>query len=196
MIITINNQTFDITAEQEEKLRKALGVSCRRLHDVAIGETFTVADIEFIKFSEENGAVAAVAKNVLFNASFDDTDNNFATSDLLQRLNRDVLPKLGADNLLEFETDLMSVDGLNDYGTVKSKISLPTFDFYRKHVKLFDKYKVNKWWWLATPQSTKTHEWKTAVSYVCGDGTLGYSDCGYDCGVRPFCIFKSSIFVS
>lgn len=200
MTITINNQTFDLTDEQVTKLKKALNLNGKQLSEVAIGDTFKVADIEFIKFAEGDGAVVAVTKGILFSATFDSNNNNFATSSLLKRLQTEVLPKIeaatGADNMLEFETDLLSMDGLDDYGTVKSKISLPTFDFYRKHVRIFDKYKVNKWWWTCTPESTPTHGWATCVRIVCDDGSLDSGLCDCVNGVRPFCIFKSSIFVS
>lgn len=200
MTITINNQTFELTNEQVDKLKKALNLNDKQLSDVAIGDTFKVADIEFIKFAEEDGVVTAVAKDILFSEKFDGADNNFATSKLLAQLQYNVLPKIeaavGADNVLEFETDLTSLDGLDDYGVMKSKISLPTFDFYRKNVKLFDKHKVKNWWWLSTPDSTTTHSWNTAVRIVDGDGALGNSRCNYSGGARPVCHFVSSIFIS
>lgn len=200
MTITINNQVFDLTDEQVTKLKKALNLNGKQLSEVAIGDTFKIGDIEFIKFTEENGMVAAVTRNILFASKFDDDDNNFATSYLLKRLQTEILPKIeagiGADNVLEFETDLLSMDGLDDYGTVKSKVSLPTFDFYRKYVRIFDRYKVDTWWWTCTPESTPTHNWGTAVRGVDGGGTLDYANCNYDLGVRPFFIFSSSIFVS
>lgn len=200
MKITINNQTFDLTAEQETKLRTALGFSRKQLSDVAIGDTFEVAGIEFIKFSENNGKAEVVTRGNLFNSVFDENSNNFATSSLLNRLKTEVLPKIeatvGAENVLEFGTDLLSMDGLDDYGKIKSKISLPTFDFYRKYIKIFDKYKVNGWWWTSTPESTSTHNWETAVCCVDYNGALSHDGCYRRGGVRPFLVFKSSIFVS
>lgn len=198
--INLNEQTFSLTSEQVDKLQKALGINGKRLSDVAIGDTFRVADIEFIKFDEENGAVTAVAKDVLCSKVFDDDTNNFAKSSLLKYLTNELLPKIetavGANNVLEFETDLVSLDGLDDYGTMRSKISLPTFDFYRKHVKIFDKHKVNNYWWLSTPDSTPAHEVKYWVRIVDGVGTLYSDNCYCHFGVRPVCHFVSSIFVS
>lgn len=198
--INLNGQTFSITPEQVDKLQKALGINGKHLSDVAIGDTFKVADIEFIKFEEENGVVTAVAKDILCSKVFDDDTNNFAKSSLLQYLTNKILPKIetavGANNVLEFETDLISLDGLDDYGTMRSKISLPTFDFYRKHVKIFDKHKVNNNWWLSTPDSTPAHGIKYWVRVVNFVGLLYDSICHYDYGVRPVCHFVSSIFVS
>lgn len=198
--INLNGQTFNSTPEQVDKLQKTLGINGKRLSDVAIGDTFKVADIEFIKFGEEDGVVTAVAKDILCNKVFDDDTNNFAKSSLLQYLTNKILPKIetavGANNVLEFETDLISLDGLDDYGTMRSKISLPTFDFYRKHVKIFNKHKVGNYWWLSTPDSTPAHEVKYWVRIVYDVGPLYGDNCYCDFGVRPVCHFVSSIFVS
>lgn len=168
----------------------------KRLSEIAIADTFKLAGIEWIKFHEENGRVIIVAKDIVFNAKFDDDTNNLAESSLLRKLEKEVLAKIeaeiGANNVLEFETDLWALDGTDEYGKMKSKISLPTFDFYRQNRRIFSKYHINKWWWLATPDSTDN-------SYVrCVDcvGTLYYLYCSNSNGVRPFCILKSNIFVS
>lgn len=170
------------------------------LANVEVGETFKVADIEFIKFAEENGNTVAVAKESLFDSVFGD-DNNFAESVILKRLKEEVLPKIenaiGAENIVEHEVDLLSMDGSDKWGKAKCKISIPTFDFYRKHVKVFDKHKVSRWWWLATPDSTSKHCNDDWVECVAPSGILNCHDsrCGFG-GVRPFLIFVSSIFVS
>lgn len=168
--------------------------------DAKVGDTFKIADIEFIRFPEINGMVPIVAKDFVFTAEFDDNSNNFATSSLLEKLQKEILPQIedavGTDNVLEFETDLISLDGLKDYGKLKSKISLPTFDFYRENINIFDKYNPNKWWWLATPWSTPTHNYSSTVCCVNFNGTIYCGNCYYRSGVRPFCILKSLIFAS
>ena len=171
----------------------------KTLAEVMIGETFNVADIEFIKFTDEGGKVCAVAKDRLFTSLFGD-NNDFSKSMLLKKLENEVLFKIeaavGAENVFEFETDLTSLCGSDLYGSIKSKISLATLDFYRKHVKIFDKYKLDRWWWLATPESTNEHyndQWFLCVS-PSGDIIFNFSV--FNCGVRPFLIFNSSISVS
>ena len=192
MTITINNQKFDLTNEQVNTLKKALNLDGKQLADVAIGDTFKIADIEFIHF----GDGVAVTKDILFNAIFDNNTNNFAKSSLLCKLEKEVLSKIkkeiGAENVLEFETDLWALDGTDEYGKMKSKISLPTLDFYRANRKIFSKHHIGKWWWLATPDSTSN----SFVRCVYGGGALSYSYCHDDGGVRPFLIFRSNIFVS
>lgn len=170
-----------------------------KLSEIKIGETFSIAGIKFIKFSDEDGISAAVTKDVLFKSEFG-KNNNFAESDILTTLRTDILPKLeteiGEENIKEFELDLTSLDGLNTHGKTKTKIGLPTFDFYRKNVRIFDKHKPNTWWWTATPETTKEHYndyWVTCVSPF---GRINCSDCSRNIGVRPFLYFVSSICVS
>ena len=171
------------------------------LSEIPDGAIFKIGKYEFIKFIEENGVVTAVSKDSLFDSRFGN-NNNFAESTVLQKLKNNILPEIenlvGTENVLEFETDLLSLDGSAKHGTVRSKVSIPTFDFYRKNRAVFEKYKLDEWWWLATPDSTSEYfndSWCVCVSpsgYVYGNG------CRNDCniGVRPFWNFVSSIFVS
>jgi hypothetical protein len=172
----------------------------RTLAEIETGKIFKVGGIEFIKFCDENGGTAAVAKNILFRSAFGE-NNNFAESKVLERLEAEILPKIeadvGAENVCEFETDLLSLDASAKWGKVKSKISLPTFDFYRKHVKIFDMHKVDNWWWTATPDTTSEHLTDDWIVCVSPRGSIFSGVCSdYGCGVRPFCIFNSSISVS
>ena len=168
--------------------------------NVKDGETFTVAGMEFIKFPEVNGTTPVVMKDFAFFSRFG-SNNDFRKSDVLEKMQKEILPKIieaiGEENVLTFKTDLTALDGLKPYGELESKISLPTFDFYRAHVEIFDKYNPKKWWWLATPESAKPHydpNWVTCVAPSgCVDGNF-YNDGGI--GVRPFCILKSNIFES
>ena len=163
------------------------------------GDTFEVGGIEFIKFPEKDGVVPAVAKDVLFTSRFGKT-NNLKESPVLKKLTDEVLPKIieavGEENLCTFKTDLTSWDGLKTYGELESMISLPTMGFYRENVKIFDRYKANRWWWLATPDSTAEHGNSSWILCVSPRGLIGGDICGRGGGVRPFCIFKSSIFGS
>lgn len=170
------------------------------LNTVPTGETFKIADMEFIKISDENGITAAVCKDIVFNSNFG-INNNLATSEILERLTAEILPKIeaavGAENVLEFETDLLSLDGSGKHGILKSKISIPTFDFYRRNRATFQKYKLDEWWWLATPDSTSEYNNDSWCVCVAPSGRISnfyYYD--YDDGVRPFFNFVSSISVS
>ena len=173
----------------------------RKLTEVKIANTFKVADIEWIKFAEKDGNVIAVAKDSLFDSQFG-SNNNYADNNCIVRnkLETEILPKIeneiGAENLIDFETNLFSLDGDKQYGKYKSKIGLPTFDFYRENVDIFDKHKLDDWWWLATPYSTDKHWNNYWISCVSPCGNVINDDYNGSNGVRPFLIFVSSISVT
>lgn len=170
----------------------------KTLAEIKIGETFKVADIEFIKFADETGRTVAVAKESVFGSRFG-ANNNFAESVVKSRLESEILPKIaeaiGEENIVEHEVDLLSLDGDDKWGKVKCKISIPTFDFYRHNVKIFDKYMLDEWWWLATPNTTAKHYNDCWMKCVSPPGNFISDLCNVDYSVRPFIIFVSSISV-
>jgi hypothetical protein len=201
MTITINGQTFELNAEQESKLKTALGLQGKQLSEIAVGEIANVAGIDWIVFEQNGDTTLCLAKDFVYeNTKFDDNTNNYANSSIRQTLNGEFLDKLtkeiGADAILATEIDLTSDDGLDDYGKVTDKIGLLTCDMYRKYNRIIENYKVNDWWWLATPYSTPHRGYDFAVRCVYSFGALLSSGCNFNYGVRPFCTFKSSIFVS
>ena len=171
-----------------------------KLSELENGKTFIVGGVEFIKFCDKDGQTIAMGKDILFNSRFGD-NNNLTESTVLEKLQTEFLPKIieavGEENICEFETDLTTLDGLKPYEPLKSKISLPTLDFYRANVEIFDKYKVDDWWWLATPESAKPHWDPDFILCVAPSGIFNddnFSSRYY--GVRPFLHFVSSISVS
>lgn len=170
------------------------------LSEIKKGKTFKIGEVEFIKFTDENGETVAVAKNLIFFSRFGN-NNDLRNSDILKRLNEEFLPKLaetiGEENICTIKTDLTTLDGLKPYETMESKVSLPTFDFYRANVAIFDKYKVDNWWWLATPESAQPHSAPNWNLCVAPSGcVISGGNYDYGIGVRPFLRFVSSISVS
>lgn len=167
---------------------------------VVDGGTFEVAGIEFIKFPSVDCRTPAVARNFVNSMRYGESPN-LRDSYVLPYLQREVLPGIieavGEENVLEFETDLTTLDGLTPYGKAKSRISLPTFDFYRSNVSIFDRHHVKGWWWLASPDTALPHydaDWTLCVSPVgCISNINGGRIRG---GVRPILYFNSSIFGS
>ena len=173
----------------------------KMLKEVNAGEVIEIAGFDFIKFYDEDGKTVVVAKDSWFN-SFFGNNNNFAKSEILKKLKEEFLPKIeaavGAENVLEHEVDLLSLDGSDKWGKVKTKISLPIFDFYRKHVKTFDKYKLDHSFWLSTPETTEEHYGNDYwVVCVAPGGFVSCGNCNCNIiGVRPFFVLKSCIFES
>ena len=130
--------------------------------------------------------------------TFDSTSNNWITSKLRNELNARFLKKitdeLGKDAVIEFDRDLLSMDGQTEYGHCKDKISFLTVDEYRKYRKLLTN--MDKWWWLLTPWSTPVNDFSTTNTVVSPSGDVVRNYCFSVNGVRPACIFSSSIFES
>lgn len=170
------------------------------LDDVRDRETFKIGRFELIKFTNPDGTVTAVFKDCPFKSRFGD-NNDLSKSDILKKLTSEILPEIekiiGAENALEFETDLLSLDGSKKHGVMTSKISLPTFDFYRSNREAFEKYKLDEWWWLATPDSTSEYYNDKWCVCVAPSGCIGNNYyCNNFFGVRPVLRFVSSISVS
>ena len=163
------------------------------------GDTFKIADMEFIKFPSVDGKTPVVLKDIAFRSRFGN-NNDLRSSDVLQKMEAEILPKIiaavGEENVCIFKTDLTTWDGLKVYGEMESRISLPTMDFYRTNVEIFDRHKANGWWWLATADSAKPHYDPIWALCVSPSGNIDYDDFNGDSGFRPFCIFESSIFGS
>lgn len=122
-------------------------------------------------------------------------DNNYAVSDVRERLaNSDLAKKLigeFGDRLVPITLDLLTLDGLDDFGVVEGDVlAIPTLDLYRECRKRIPN--SDSWWWLATPHSTHPTTYVNTVETVRGDGMVG-SGVGvwYEGGIRPFFIIKS-----
>lgn len=121
-------------------------------------------------------------------------NNNYAESyirdDLAASVLAEDLRKEFGDRLVPITLDLLSLDGLDDYGIVEGDIlAIPTLDLYRECRKSIPK---SDNWWLATPDSTPSGTGASYVRCVRYNGLVYYDVCGWrNKGVRPFCIIKS-----
>jgi hypothetical protein len=170
------------------------------LSDLPVGATFSKSGKEFIVLEHfDDGNTAVIAKESLKDKMSYGANNNFAGSNIRKFLNTDYLGKFeddfGVENIVEHDIDLLSLDGLDDYGVDKAKVSLLTIDQYRKYRKILGA-NLGSWWWLATPDSTPSGYGAAYARCVDSRGRIDYCDCGFSGGVRPFCILKSTIFVS
>ena len=201
--LMLNNKQIELSAEQVKQIEESFGFNKTQLKDVAVGETFKVGDLEFIvlehkEYNPGNCETFVILKDFWKTDKFDDSSNDYKESSIRKSLNTEfyalISNAVGSENIVKHTVDLTADDGRTDYGTCDDNISLLTCEMYRKYVYILDKYNPKKWWWLASPYSTKTNGYTLSVRCVCFDGAL----CGYDCdcndGVRPFCIFNPSIF--
>ena len=164
-----------------------------------IGGTIEIAGIEWTVLDKTDIGYLAVAKDFeSLDTKFDGDSNNWQSSELREYLNTKFLEKVETDTgkgiLPEFVRDLLSLDGQTEYGKCVDKVSLLTVDEYRKYREYLPN--TDKWWWLCTPWSTIGNGCDYAVTVVSPSGRIVNVSCDYFGGVRPVCIFPSSIFES
>ena len=194
--LCLNGKKIELTPEQVQSLTGDSG------YDVSLdesGEIARVGEYEFIILKHTDECVHLLLKNSLGDMRFGDT-SDFRTSDIKRRLEEfadELASIIGAENIVEHTVDLTSDDGLKDYGSTTARVSLLTADMYREHLYTIDKYKIDDWWWLVTPFSTPAHGYEKALKCVAPSGCVDDDYISiYYCGVRPFWILKSDIFVS
>ena len=177
---------------------KATSKSINLLEGLGIGDTFEVADTKW-KILDITSAGYICLADSIEDMEFDSDSNNWENSDLRGYLNEKFFEKvateIGAKNIIPFERDLLSLDGQTEYGKCEDKVSLLTVDEYRKYRSLIPNTE-NYWWWLISPWSTPCNDYKRAVAVVSSSGSVFSNGCRGSNGVRPVCIFSSSIFES
>ena len=164
-----------------------------------IGKAIELAGMEWLILDKtEKGCFAILNGFDGKERTFDSDSNNWISSKLRNELNTRFLKKItdefGKDAVIEFDRDLLSMDGQTEYGHCKDRISLLTVDEYRKYRKLLPN--MPKWWWLITPWSTPVNDCSTTSTVVSPSGYVSRDCYGGLSGVRPVCIFSSSIFES
>lgn len=201
-----NNLVIELT----EELRKSLGMRQeKQLYECKVGNVI-VDDIGnewyVVEYDVENWKTKVWRKGLLKDTyRFDAEKNDFRSSEIKDVLNdesgdilSDIYKGFGKENVLLDTVDLLSMDGLDTYGTCNCKVHLGTFDDYRKARKngMF-RTENEKPFWLDTPDSTNEGCSASCVRVVGSDGDVGYGGCNWRvCGVRPFCSLDSSICVS
>lgn len=185
--------------ENLEKLNAAYDELKKKYQKPEVGETITVAGITWRVLDKlEKGYLVISDGFYGEDRKFDGSCNNWKCSDLRKELNTDLKDKiedeLGKGALVGFERDLLSMDGQTEYGTCKDLVSLISVDEYRKYRKFLPS--TDRYWWTITPDSTPCNNDSTCLRVVSPGGYIGGISCNYSVGVRPFCIFSSSIFES
>lgn len=163
-----------------------------------IGDTFKIAGLDWKIIDITEKGYSCLCEMLEEEMKFDDSSNDWRSSGLRKYLNGDFLKKIsdevGEENIVKFERDLLSLDGQTEYEKCEDNVSLLAVDEYRKYRRLIPN--EGKWWWLITPWSTPCNDYEYPVSVVASSGSVNGRCCNCNRGVRPFCIFSSSIFES
>lgn len=165
------------------------------------GEVFKIGEHDFIVLEQKNGETVVISKGLMIeDVPFDKESRDYRKSSLKERIEREIQPiieaAVGAENIVEHEVDLTSVDGQTEFGTCICKVRVVNFDEARKYNSLIADKLLPDWWWTCTPWSTEERGWNHSIAVVSPSGIVinnYFNNCS---GVRPFCILKSNIFVS
>ena len=186
-------------AKLEAEVKKLKGNCVKKINKkLSIGDTFELVDLKWKILDITEQGYVCLADKLDDTRRFDDDFNNWESSDLRNYLNTDFYNKLvdeiGEDNIVPFERDLLSLDGQTEYGKCEDKVSLINVDEYRKYRSLIPN--AEYYWWTITADSTKCNDDSKWVRVVSPSGNFCSCNCNDYGGVRPFCIFSSSIFES
>ena len=164
------------------------------------GEKFTTGIDNFIVLGHDETGTKVIQDDFFAEeVKFDSNSPDYTKSDLKKLFDTTILGayenEFGADNLVEHEVQLKSVD-IQNYGTFTCKVRPITFDEAREFNALIVKPELPGWWWTCTPWSIKERGWDYSVAVVSPRGSIRWDYCDGHSGVRPVCILKSNIFVS
>ncbi len=164
---------------------------------LSAGDTFPLLGLEWKVLEVTEKGYMCLAERLEDSMSFG-KDNDWKESRIRKYLNGEFYDKLadavGAENIIPFERNLLSLDGQTEYGTCEDKVSIISLDEYREHRALIPN--TGYWWWTLTPDSTKCNGDDWCVRVVSPVGNFCWYNFGDGSGVRPFCIFSSEIFES
>lgn len=163
---------------------------------LVIGEKFELAGLMWRILDITDKGYMCLADKLEDSMSFANKTNNWSDSGLREYLDNVFLEKIageiGKENIIPFNRNLLSLDGQTEYGECEDMVSLLTVDEYRKYRKLIPN--AGYWWWTCTPWSTESNSYEVETTVVSPSGFVGNYGCNYGLGVRPACIFSSSIF--
>ena len=195
-----------LTKTEIEVLEKTLGEFKKSMEKVELstlnpGEIFKIGEHNFIVLEQTDGQTKVISKAFMAkNILFDRNTIDYNKSNIKRLIEKDIQPliekEVGAENLVEHIVNLTSVDMQNEFNPCRCKVRLITFDEGREYNDLLVNKDLDDWWWTLTPWSTNERGWSSSIAVVSSSGYIFGFSCYDNCGVRPFCILKSNIFVS
>ena len=195
---TLQEQINDLRNELAVlKAESKSGITVKK--NLGIGDTFELNNLVWKILDITDKGYVCLAERLKDNRRFDNDSNDWKSSDLREYLNGEFYEELagciGEENIITFERDLLSLDGLKEYGSCEDKVSLIAVDEYRKYRELIPNTD-NYWWWTITPDSCRSNNDNSWVRVVSPRGVIIVDIYYFSNGVRPFCIFSASIFES
>lgn len=195
----MKNKLEQRVAKLEKELREVKEeFGKRKYKGLKVGDTFELIEKKWKILGSNGNGVFCLCMESLGDKTLDSECNEWTSSNLRDYLSTEIYKKIceeiGSENVIESERDLLSLDGQTEYGTCKDKVSLISVDEYRKYRSVIPNFEG--WWWTLTPYSTKCNDDTKRITVVSPGGCIGDRFFNYDYGVRPVCIFSSSLFES
>ena len=171
------------------------------LEDLKPGDKFSTGIGNFIVLEQKEDCAVIITEELYMQGEiFDASCNDYKKSSLREKLDGEILDEFiaefGEENICENEAGLVTVDGQEVFGKLLNKVRPLTFDEAREYNDLLVNEKLTDWYWTCTDWSTKERGWGYSVAVVSPRGSIDYCNCNCSLGVRPVCIFSSSIFES
>ena len=196
-----NNEILKKARELVELLEKQ-EKSCRvRLSELNPGDIFQTTGKRKYKVLEQCTEYTRIISLgfVKENVKFDDNTTDYSKSSLKKLCDTEILEdfeeEFGEENIETDISDMITVDGQKT-GVVKCKVRPLTFDEARKYTELTPNEELDDSYWTCSAWSTVERGWKYALAVVSPSGCVDCFYYNYSYGVRPVCIFSSSIFES
>ena len=190
-ITELSNRVATLEGSVKTKVRK-------HFSDLKVGDTFELAGFTWKILDITAEGYMCLADRLTDKMMFDETSNDWLRSRLREYLNTELIEEIadeiGEENIVSFKRDLLSLDGQTEYDECVDKVSLLTVDEYRKYRNLIPN--TDDWWWLVSPWSTACNGLGATGAVVASSGNINDNICNDSNGVRPVCIFSSSIFES
>ena len=168
-----------------------------------IGEKFNFKGFEWVVLDEHdfNGekAVTAIMTKAWATAPFDENNrNDWKSSSIRKRLQEELLPVLGEENLITRSLELVADNGDRRYGRCDDKIWLLSCDDYRKYREIILKNCdfEDDWWWTLTPWWINEDGNGSHVRPIIPSGYVYDYLAIHGYGVAPACIFHLASLAS
>ena len=171
--------------------------------ELKIGEKFNFKGFEWVVLDEHdfNGekAVTAIMTKAWATAPFDENNrNDWKSSSIRKRLQEELLPVLGEENLITRSLELVADNGDRRYGRCDDKIWLLSCDDFRHYREIIMKSCdfQDDWWWTLTPWYINDVGYGINVRNIYPAGNVSYNNAINSFGVAPACIFHLASLAS
>ena len=181
--------------EEEDKKNKVM------LKDIPVGGKFETGIGRFIVLEQKEDSTVVITEGLYReDVKFDEDCTEYRKSSLRELCEGEILnefsEEFGKENICTNEAGLVTVDGLEVFGKLLTKVRPLTFDEAREYNDLLVNKGLTDWYWTCTSWSTKERGWEYSVAVVSPSGVISRDNYVRRYGVRPVCILKSNIIVT